>query len=108
MVNQLPKLREADVLRTVRDYLKVHRIFHFRMNVGAMKFDKRFVYFGTIGAPDIFAVHHGRVFALECKSPTGFMQRSQIAFEQEFEKAGGIYVIVRSVEDVDLALRAGF
>ena len=108
MANQRPKLREADVLRTVGDYLKVHRIFHFRMNVGAMKVDKRFVYFGMVGAPDIFAVYRGQVFAFECKAPGGEQTLGQRAFKVEFEAAGGIYVIVRSVEDVDLALRAGF
>lgn len=99
------KLRECDVLRTARDYLKVHRVFHFRMNVGSAKFGKQFVYFGTVGAPDLFAVHRGRALALECKAPEGKQRISQVAFQQFFEAAGGIYKIVRGIEDLDAALR---
>ena len=102
-----PLLRERDIMRIILDYLKVHRIFHFRLNTGAFKAayngKQRLVRFGTLGAPDIVAIINGRFVAIEVKGPEGFQSQHQVEFQHECEKAGGVYVLARSVEDVQFA-----
>lgn len=99
------KLREADILRTILDYLRVHRIFHFRLNTGAMKIDKRYVTFGKVGAPDIFVVHRGQCLGIEVKGPKGKQSQAQWEFAERLTVAGGLYVVARCIEDVDAKLR---
>jgi hypothetical protein len=103
------QLREADVLRTILAYLKVHRIFHWRNNTGANRWARegkaRFVRFGTVGAPDIFIVHHGRCVGIEAKAPGKDLTAEQFAYATNFEEAGGIYALARSIEDVEVVLR---
>jgi hypothetical protein len=101
-------LKERDVLKSVLAYLKVHRIFHFRLNTGAFqaayKGRQRFVRFGSLGAPDIICIHNGLCIGVEVKGPEGFQSQSQVLFEREFTKAGGKYVLARSIEQVHEAL----
>ena len=42
--------------------------------------------------------------SIECKSLTGRQRESQKAFQRVLESMGGIYIIARSVEDVDAVL----
>lgn len=64
---------------------------------------RRFMKFGVVGAPDIFVVKNGAIYGLEVKAPKGRQNENQIAFQQGFEKAGGKYYVVRSLEDVQAA-----
>lgn len=94
---------EADIQRTILDYLSYKGIFHWRQNSGAMVVpgpQRRFMKFGVIGAPDIFVVKNGSIYGLEVKAPKGKQNENQLAFQEGFEKAGGIYKVVRSLEDV--------
>jgi hypothetical protein len=110
-----PKVRERDVQKLILDYLKWHRIFHWRQNVGSMagkyKGKDWFVRFGYRGMPDIFLmrlvanvwnVNHAvpQIIGIEVKAPNGEQSQMQREFQTEFEKAGGIYILARSLEDV--------
>ena len=62
-----------------------------------------FVRFGAKGSPDIFAIHNGITYGIEVKGPEGEQGPDQIAFQAEFEKAGGKnvkYILARQLEDV--------
>lgn len=61
---------------------------------------RRFITFGTPGAPDIFVVKGGRIYGLEVKAPKGKQNENQKAFEKTFTESGGIYHLVRSLDDV--------
>ena len=98
-------LKEADVLRTILDYLRVHRVFHWRNHTAGGKLGNRFVRFGIPGAPDIFIVHRARCIGLEVKGPKGIQTPEQFAYSGNFRDAGGIYKVARSIEDVDQVLR---
>jgi hypothetical protein len=108
-------MREADLQRTILDYLRMHRIFHWRNNTGAVaasyKGKARFFRFGAPGSPDIFAVttqHSGcccQLFGIELKGPNGKQTARQREFEIGFTQAGGKYVLARRIEDVQEALR---
>lgn len=52
------------------------------------------------GDPDIIACYKGRYVAIEAKSPIGVLSPIQKARRDEIRKAGGIYGIVRTIEDV--------
>lgn len=95
---------EGGLQRTILDFLAVHRIWHMRMNTGAVtaiyKGKRRFIRFSKPGCPDIFALHRGLLYGIEVKSPEGKMSLAQIQFAEEFEKAGGIYILSKSLEDV--------
>jgi hypothetical protein len=57
------------------------------------------------GVADIVLVYQGRHFEIELKSATGKQSESQEAWQAALERAGGKYVVSKSVEDVKMALR---
>jgi hypothetical protein len=68
--------------------------------VGTYKGKRRFVKFGPKGGPDIFAVIAGNIFGIEVKADNGFQSQVQKEFEVEFTRAGGVYLLCFSLEDV--------
>ncbi len=112
-----PPIRERDVQKLILDYLKLHRIFHWRQNVGstAGKYKGKdwFVRFGYRGMPDIFVVRKYPFYAgggvsheqvqivgIEVKAPNGEQSQAQHQFQADFEAAGGIYILAHTLEDV--------
>lgn len=57
------------------------------------------IHFGLPGSADILGSTDGRPLAIECKDHNGTQLPSQQSFEKAWVKAGGIYVIVRSVDE---------
>jgi hypothetical protein len=57
---------------------------------------------GTEGLPDIIAVYppYGRIVGLEVKSAKGRLRPAQELFRDKLLAGGGVYHVVRSVEDV--------
>lgn len=104
MTAKIPE-KESDIQRTILDWLAAKRIFHYRQNTGAFK-DARggFYRFGTLGAPDIVAVIGGTYIGIEVKAPRGAQSHDQREFEGRLRMAGGVYVLARSVEDVEQTL----
>jgi len=96
------KILEKDVQKTIMDTLEYKHIFHWRNNSGAFKRDKSFYRFGDVGSPDIFMVIKGQIFGIECKSPTGKQSDSQIEWQERFEMAGGIYLLIKSLKDLEM------
>lgn len=52
------------------------------------------------GDPDIVVCFKGRYVALEAKSPVGVLSPIQKARRDEIRKAGGIYEVVRTLDEV--------
>lgn len=72
------------------------------------------VRFGETGSPDIFAFRIGPIIggvpsmvgvAVECKSERGKQSEMQRAWQGEWERHGGIYLLVRSTWDLEDGLR---
>lgn len=59
------------------------------------------------GVADILGIYKGRPLAIEVKSKTGKLSEHQLDFLVEFSARGGIAVVARSIEDVELALSRG-
>jgi VRR-NUC domain len=58
------------------------------------------------GVPDLVILHSGRIIGLEVKSPGGTLSREQKEFRVEWERAGGVYGVARSVEEGTALLEA--
>lgn len=56
------------------------------------------------GTPDLLLCYQGRFIGLEVKSPTGRQSPDQKIAQKAIEKAGGIYLLVRGVDEVIAAL----
>lgn len=99
-----PKIKESDLQRLILDYLTAKRIFHYRNNSGAMVSEyqgkKRFMRFGLVGSPDIVCISGGRYIGIEVKGTGGKQNDNQLIFQQEMMRAGGLYILAYSLEDV--------
>lgn len=66
---------------------------------------KRFVKFGTPGLADITGVlPGGRAIYVECKVGRDKQSDKQRAFQASVERAGGLYVLARSIDDLESAI----
>lgn len=103
------RVLEHDAQKAIMDHLANLHIFFYRANTGAVKAEykgkERFVRYLPKGHPDLVLILHGRYIGLEVKRPGKFMSSDQMEFAQKIREAGGIYWVVRSVEDVDELLR---
>jgi len=111
--------QEGQTLRIITDWLSAERIWHMRINTGAMagthNGKKRFVRFAKPGTADIFCtpkllkddwgVTHCVPMWIEVKTAKGKQSEAQVLFQNEVEAEGHIYVVARSIEDVQSALK---
>lgn len=87
-------------------YLTLRHILHWRNQSGAIALKDPFgrvkgmINLGMPGSPDIFALHDGTLFGLECKDINGKQNPNQIDFERRMNEAGGEYYVIRSVDEV--------
>lgn len=73
--------------------------------IGASK-GLRPITYGVPGQPDIMGVLlGGRLLGIEVKAEHGRQTSEQIAFQRMMERFGGLYILARSVEDVETSLR---
>lgn len=115
---------EGAILKQILDYLAARHILAFRQNTGAVasehKGKKRFMRFGVPGMADILAfvpvqcIDHPDgtssirlpcVIWLEVKTATGKQSELQRSFQQQAERHGHRYAVVRSVDDVEALLK---
>jgi hypothetical protein len=130
-----PQAKESEIQRAILDWLAAERIWHIRLNTGAMagshKGKKWFVRFGRPGMADILAVRMTRescwhiadmeitsglidsgayhevpqVVWIEVKGPKGNQSDDQQAFEVEVVQAGMEYLLAHSLDDVIAVLK---
>lgn len=118
---RLPRPKESEVLRACQAVLHMRRVPHFRNNTGTAMLPGRGgkpmpVKFGAPGWPDLIGIlPSGRFIGVECKRPLGPRGGSggseqtpgQRAVQQTIEAAGGLYVLARSAQDVEDAIKGG-
>ena len=82
----------------------------WRANVLAARMGDRFVRAGVPGQADLTGILQvgsiGVSLWIEVKSATGRQTREQVWFQQMVERLGGLYVLARSVKDVEDAINA--
>ena len=96
------KISEKHIQKTILDYLAFKKIFHYRQNSGAFKTESG-GYMRTAsvsGLPDIVAIKDGIYIGLEVKTATGRQSEEQREIQNRVTAAGGLYFVVRSLDDV--------
>ena len=74
----------------------------WRQNAGVARMGPRTVRFGVPGQADLTGIlSDGIRLEIECKSADGKQSLDQQRYQQMIEKFGGLYVLARSVEDVE-------
>lgn len=56
------------------------------------------------GDPDLISCVDGRFLAVEVKAPYGRQSDIQAIRQREIERAGGVYALVRSMDDLESAI----
>ena len=99
------KTSEKEVLKACLEYLELRGYMAWRNNSGAYKTPEgRLVRFGKAGSPDIIGLtKEGRFIGIECKSDTGILSDWQKAHRDMVIKNKGLYVLARSIEDLQEA-----
>jgi hypothetical protein len=111
------KTPEGQLLRAVLDLLAAKHVLAFRIGVGAMKVEDRFMRWGTPGMSDILAfppfVHANTWLTgqltvptwIECKAPKGVQSALQKSFQKQVEEHGHRYAIIRDLSELEDLLR---
>ena len=79
-----------------------------RVNTGAAMLKGRLVRFGVPGTADIVGLiaPTGRLLMIEVKAAKGKQRDAQVVMQRVMTAFGGLYIVARSVADVDTALAA--
>jgi len=104
-------VKESFIQAEILAWLKtVPGIIFYRQNSGDIFLHGRKVTLGPLGAADIcvIAPPNGRSCGLEVKSAKGKPNPDQIAWAKKLTDVGGMYFIVRSVQDAQNALAEVF
>lgn len=101
-------MTETQIQKSILDWLAWNGIFAWRNQriptpirrgrqiVGLRRADP-----ATVGMPDILCCYKGRLIGLEVKTDKGKQEEAQKEWQDKLERAGGLYYIVRSVDDVE-------
>lgn len=88
--------QENKVQKAIQDYLE---------SIGAYRFKVHGEIFMRAGIPDIIACLKGRFIGLEVKDGNNTPSELQLAHGRKIKKAGGIFGVVYSVDDVKKLLQ---
>ena len=98
-------MKEADVLKACKEYLFLRGHFCARVNSGCFE-TKSGGWFKAVdvnGFPDLIGISKdGKPLAVECKSEKGRLSRSQEIYKAAFIARGGLYVLARGIEDLQI------
>ena len=93
---------ENNLTKEIIAYLKVKQIYHWRNNTGR----RGTVSYGFPGSADILGLlPSGRFLAIEVKTKTGLQNDKQMEFESNINVNNGLYILARSLEDVEIYFR---
>jgi hypothetical protein len=104
----VPNKPEAEVLAECLDWLKKHRIWARRMNVGKGSLGASgFKTYGIVGAADITGIlPDGRRLEIECKRGRGgILSEEQLEYKKAIEDNKGLYLVVHGVNELQHMFR---
>lgn len=99
-------VKESVIQADIMAWLKTTGLMFWRSNSGSLFLRGRHINLGPLGCADISMVVHptGRFVGLEVKSKRGKIRKDQVAYAEGLTKQGGLYFIVRSVDDAKRAV----
>ena len=92
-------MKEADIVKAILRYLKTVPKCFFWKEHGGM--------YGTAGIPDIIACINGRFYGFEVKTEDRRPTKLQESTIRKIKNAGGIALVVRSVDEVKAVIANG-
>ena len=97
--------RDVGTAIPIPTVLNIYKTYRTKNYLIPFKSLRRLKY-GINGEADIQGIikKQGRYLCIEVKTGSGDLSDSQIKFKNMFEKFGGLYILARSVEDVEVAL----
>lgn len=98
--------KESDLISVCLEYLAYKGFFVHRQNTGAFKTEKGFYRFGVKGGGDIIMVYGGQHIEWELKVGKNRQSKSQKEYQEKLEKAGGMYFVIHSLEELQEQLTA--
>ena len=108
MGKEMPGIKpEKQIQKEVMDYLQwwenLGELYFLRTQSGFVKIanTNRMFKTGKIGAPDIICCWRGRFIGIEVKSSKGRQTEAQKEAQKKIESAGGLYLIVRDLKDLE-------
>lgn len=88
---RMEQVKEMDILRAVRDYLRATGWYVWRLHQGLGSFP---------GLPDLEAIKDGCVVFIEVKRPGGKQSPDQVRHGERLRAEGGRYFVIHSVDEV--------
>ena len=84
-------------------WLLWNKVFCWRQNTGAYKSETgTWVRYGFPGSPDIIGMtKSGKWLGIEAKTGKGKLNENQIKFMQQVIENNGVYIVARSVHDLE-------
>jgi hypothetical protein len=96
---------EAEIQKTILQWLAMRRALAIRVNSGAMFVGNRFVRFNSAsGCSDILVGYRGKFAAVEVKRPGNEPTEKQAAFLEQVRSAGCSAIVAYGVDDLQLLL----
>ena len=95
--------KEADIQRGCLDLLRLKGYFCMKINTTGIYVKARDTYIKNpnVGCADILAFKKDKPnLAVEVKTKKGVQSDSQVGWQKEWERSGGVYVLARSLDDV--------
>lgn len=103
---------EANVSKSIQQFLDSRRIYNDRLNSGKIKsvtqyFEKktgtwkeftRWIFLCKKGTPDRFFIMSGRIYFVEVKRPGGTLTADQVQRHKELRRAGAVVIFADSLE----------
>lgn len=99
-------VKESVIQAHILRWLKSTGLMHWRANSGSLFLRGRHINLGPLGCADISVVvpPDGRFVGLEVKSANGRVRKDQVTYAAGLTQQGGLYFIVRSVQDAQDAI----
>jgi len=91
-MNKIKKETEKSIMKQIMYALQFYGWFVFRVPPSV---------YGHKGLCDIIAVKNGSTAFIEVKSAKGKQTEEQKIFESRIRNAGGIYILAKSISDVE-------
>jgi len=96
MKKQIFPLKEAVIMKQIKYALIMYGWYVFRVPPSI---------YGEKGLCDLIAVKNGFTVFIEVKALNGKQSDEQKIFESRIRNAGGVYILARSVDDVEWLFR---
>ncbi len=111
----LVRMRESEIQKSILDNLRWRGFLAFRCQPAPIPVRKGRTIIGfrradafNVGMPDIVCVIQGKFVGIEVKSKLGRQRTEQLEWQLRIEKAGGIYILAKSWDEVASAIGCQF